>query len=356
MMTRVLFLQEKVPHYRVPFFRGLAKAGFDVTVAHSSNANEDPGYREVTLPSLSVAGTLLQSGALRLSREYDVVVVGINPRWVAGLGVLWSRRESGRTSIVWGHGFGKNRAMNRVRVTMCRRADAVAVYDEAAVSPLADAGVPAESIHVVPNTLEVPGASFDPDGSRKQFLFVGRLQDRKALDVLIRVFSRLVPAWPDGQLLIVGDGKVRSKLLAQVEHLGIGGRVRFVDGTTDPEMLRSEFQKSLAYVSPKAAGLGILHSFAFGVPVVALSDHSHGPEIANCIHGQNSLLCEGEDGLLEAMRSLVNERHLSATLGRAAFDHYVSLRRMDQMVGAMARLLHGIADPSGVTSRVQVAA
>jgi glycosyltransferase involved in cell wall biosynthesis len=73
--------------------------------------------------------------------------------------------------------------------------------------------------------------------SEKLVLYLGRLEEEKGVDYLIRAFARLNP--PNGVLLLVGDGSVRENLKALVLEHGIQEKTRFV-GYIRPE-------KALAY-------------------------------------------------------------------------------------------------------------
>ncbi len=60
-----------------------------------------------------------------------------------------------------------------------------------------------------------------------QFLFVGRLAEKKGVDVLLRALADV----PEATLVVGGDGPDDSALRALSQDLGIGGRVRFVAGS-----------------------------------------------------------------------------------------------------------------------------
>lgn len=58
-------------------------------------------------------------------------------------------------------------------------------------------------------------------------LFMGRLVDRKGIDILIDAFSILAARHPDIKLVIAGDGQERLKFVEQAHNLQLGKRVIF---------------------------------------------------------------------------------------------------------------------------------
>lgn len=58
-------------------------------------------------------------------------------------------------------------------------------------------------------------------------LFMGRLVDRKGIDLLIDAFADLAPKYPKLVLIIAGDGQERESFIKQVNQLGLNDRVVF---------------------------------------------------------------------------------------------------------------------------------
>ena len=84
-MKKVLILQNKILHYRKPFYNKLAEK-YDITVLHSGNVsveNEDQ-YKEIITPVKSITKFKFQKGVLKAikPKEYDVVIAMMDIFWV----------------------------------------------------------------------------------------------------------------------------------------------------------------------------------------------------------------------------------------------------------------------------------
>jgi glycosyltransferase involved in cell wall biosynthesis len=85
---------------------------------------------------------------------------------------------------------------------------------------------------MIPNPISYPLATFEPRlpthsvirSDRKLLLAVGRLSDEKRFDLLLTIFSTLAPTNTDWDLVILGEGTLRSRLEALVQSLGLNGR------------------------------------------------------------------------------------------------------------------------------------
>lgn len=114
-----------------------------------------------------------------------------------------------------------------------------------------------------------------PPGGPLRLLFVGRLVERKGVQVLLDAVAGLPPE--AARLTVVGDGPMRPALEARSERLGLGGRVEFT-GAVPRDELERRFREADALVLPAVRdakgdteGLGVvlIEALGYGVPVIA---------------------------------------------------------------------------------------
>jgi glycosyltransferase involved in cell wall biosynthesis len=162
--------------------------------------------------------------------------------------------------------------MGRVlRTVAAKMADGVIVYGSDGRRQLVQAGIGERKVFVARNTMWVRGHHNSAGQDKEYFLFVGRIQERKRLDLLVDAYAVYADRFGDKALglKIVGDGE-DSRLRQKCDWLkDIKGRnCEWVEGTTDDSLLADIFSKALAYVSPGHVGLGVLHAFSSGHPVL----------------------------------------------------------------------------------------
>ena len=157
--------------------------------------------------------------------------------------------------------------------------------------------VPKSLITVLPNGVD--SCSFAPNVSgeeiRKKFGitnkrvvgFVGILRPWHGLELLFRVFCKLLSKVPAAHLLIIGDGPSQSSLKEQVRTLGLTDHVSFAGRISHNEMSQHIAAMDIA-VSPDttfyASPMKILEYMAMGIATVA-------PDTANI----RDLLTDSED-------------------------------------------------------------
>jgi glycosyltransferase involved in cell wall biosynthesis len=157
----------------------------------------------------------------------------------------------------------------------------------------------------------------------RYLLYIGTLQPRKNLDRVVDAFARLAdnPALADVQLVLAGKrGWLYDALFAQVERLGLSGRVLF-PGYVPASDLPALLGGALAFVFPslyEGFGLPVLEAGACGVPVIT-SNTSSLPEVA----GDAALLVDpyDVDAIAEAMYRLVTDDALRAELARRGLEN-----------------------------------
>ena len=111
-----------------------------------------------------------------------------------------------------------------------------------------------------------------PDLSIRRFVFSGRLEIQKGVDILVKAFDELSNLRPEKRwrLDILGDGSFRADLLAEIRQYNLEGKVVVHGFVESPE----EFYSSAHYlIQPtRAEGMSnsVLEAMAFGVvPLVA---------------------------------------------------------------------------------------
>jgi glycosyltransferase involved in cell wall biosynthesis len=346
-LPRLLILQGQLAEYRRPVFNRLADH-YTVTVAHAGRAmaREGDRFRELILPVRRFGPFHLhRRGAIPgLMAEADATVAMFDLGWPAYVLPAFTPNRHGRF-ILWGHRYGARPIANRLREVVMKRADALLMYGTEHHAQMIAAGVDPARIFVAPNTMDVPNHQDYAAATKHSILFVGRLQARKRLDLALDSFAAILAQIPpDIHFDIVGAGEPEAALRAQAAALGIADRVRFHGAITDDAALAQLFATAIAYVSPGPVGLSVLHSFAYGVPVITLRDGYHGPEFHNLAHGDNGLIVERDADFAPALQRLITDPALAARLGAAAYRRYAGERTIDHMIDGFKKAIDGAGE------------
>ena len=108
------------------------------------------------------------------------------------------------------------------------------------------------------------------DPARKRLLYVGRLVDRKRVDLLVDAFVHLASDRPNWDLLIVGNGPERDALIARIPtHLR--PRATFAGFVNDPVDIACVYRCANALVLPSSYepwGLVVNEAAASGLAIV----------------------------------------------------------------------------------------
>lgn len=174
---------------------------------------------------------------------------------------------------------------------------------------------------------------------RVQFIFVGRLVDWKAVDLLLEAF-RPVAAQTGALLEIVGDGVMRQELEELTARLGLVGSVMFT-GWLSQEQCAVKLQQADGLVLPsllECGGAVVLEAMAMGLPVIATN--WGGPR--DYVDSGCGILIEPAsrealvNGLTEAMLKLAQSPDLRQRMGRAGQErvlkHFDWERKLDRII------------------------
>lgn len=336
-MRNLLIIQNIVPHYRKALYNELSEY-YRVTVLHSGapSVGSDDRYSEVISPAIRFGGIYLQKGVLSEVRKakYDVVIAMFDVRWIMNILVMYLHKKDTKF-IWWGAWLTDSKIANALRVHLSHKNYASIFYTENAKSEFIECGVEQDKLFVANNTFDIKDRVDCYLAEEKDsILFVGSLDVRKKIDVLIDSFRAALPEIPEHiRLVIVGDGDERVRLQKKVKDQNLVSRVKFEGKVTDTKKLVEFYKKAIVSVSPGQAGLSVLQSMGYGVPFMTHKEAISGGEITNIVNGVNGFLIDDNSTSFQTnLVGLCNNVDKAREYGRNAFEYYSSYCTINNMV------------------------
>lgn len=318
-----------------------------------SRLRERPA-RYLLVPCLLFAQYLAVRALIRRYR-FDA----IHAHWILPQGLLsaLAAGPAGPPVVVTSHGADlyslRHPLLQRLKRWTLRRAAAVTVVSQAMCE---QAGKLAEgvAVDVIPMGTDL-AAQFVPDDSAVReaglVLFVGRLVQKKGVDVLLRAFGRVHERVSGSRLLIVGDGPERRSLEQLADRLALTEVASFA-GALPKSELPALYRRAAVTAVPSVVtdsgdqeGLGLVIVEAMGCasPVV-VSDLAAVRDLAR--DGETARVVPPADPqpLAEALIGLLGDAALRRRLGEAGrqwvagrFDWSVSAARYRALLESVAR-------------------
>jgi len=369
-MTNVLFpgcvgLQQRViPSYRAAFFEMLAKACSGGLCIFAGNPLPKEGIEPVD--NLQIA-TLVhaknmnlldpsssmymcwQNGFIHWLEDWqpDVLIVEANPRYpVTRKAIAWMHRR-GRAVIGWGLGAPKIHGglaylRKRERSSFLHSLDALIAYSSLGAEQYLQLGIPQDRVTVAMNAVDPAPTHPAPDkpvmiNGKATVLFIGRLQHRKRLDLLIHACASL-PQDIKPHIVVVGDGPARQ----QFENLAhqIYPNVEFVGAKHGIE-LEPFFSQADLFVLPGSGGLAIQQAMAHGLPIVV----AHGDGTQNDLVRIDNGWQVPSDNLTELgniLRQALSDPTQLRRMGSASYRIVTEEINLEKMVEVFIRALNKV--------------
>ncbi|WP_052507601.1 glycosyltransferase family 4 protein [Desulfonatronovibrio magnus] len=159
-------------------------------------------------------------------------------------------------------------------------------------------GARPDKVKVIPMGVDLKNTFVpDPDvrPSDHELLFVGRLVEKKGVEVLIKAMPEILASRPETRLTIAGSGPLQNDLKALTARLNLSDKVRFL-GMISQNQLPRLYQKAALAVFPfiraksgdqEGLGLVIVEAMGCKCPVIA----SDIPAVHDTvIHNQTGIL------------------------------------------------------------------
>jgi colanic acid/amylovoran biosynthesis glycosyltransferase len=210
-------------------------------------------------------------------------------------------------------------------------------------------GVPNEKLFVNSCGVDVDafhGAS--PALVKPKFLAVGRFADKKAPQLTLLAFARVVKACPEAHLTMVGEGPLLDCCKQLASAIGISESVQFTGALCHQQVralmagARAFVQHSVrtTYGDSEGTPVAVLEASATGLPVVSTR---HGGIEDAIIHQRTGFLVAERDvnGMGDYMSLLAADSGLAAALGTAGrkfvSENYSSERSIAQLFGILEK-------------------
>ncbi len=292
------------------------------------------GFRVSVFPELEVK---------KIMEEFSPDVVHVQVSDPIGLSVVWQARRRGIPVVTTEHNqpevltepiklpFFIKKPVNYLLSSYFRnrqsKSDFVTMPTEQAILNLMkkkDIEVP---IAAVSNGVDLrnfrPGEAdtavykkYGLEKGRKYVLYVGRVDPEKQVGVVIEAFSRALKRLKGAseklpQMVIVGDGVDRSRLMKMTKKLGIEEEIKFLGRIVGKELYEL-YKVGTVFATAseiETQGIVLIEAAATGLPLIAV-DKGAVSEV--CISEKNGYLCEpgNVEEIAEAMRRILTDEKL----------------------------------------------
>jgi phosphatidylinositol alpha-1,6-mannosyltransferase len=293
------------------------------------------------------------ASAMRAARRRPKLVLAAHPNLapiVSAMRVLAPRMKS----IVCTHGVEVWEPLSLVRRRSLRRADLVLSPSHATADFVESLqGVRKQRIRVLPWALD---PDFDTSASAKTssklpgafpsgrvILTVGRWlanERYKGMDTIILALPRLLPRWPDLQLVMVGSGDDRQWLESIAQESGVRLHVHFLSDLSYEELSACYAASSLFALPSRGEGLGFvyLEAMARSIPVIG-GAHGGAPEVIQ--DGVTGYLVQHGDAaqLATSIDVLLANPELASQMGRRGRERVETEFRFNVFAKAFRKIL-----------------
>jgi glycosyltransferase involved in cell wall biosynthesis len=370
---RVGLQQRVLPEYRAPFFDCLAQVcagGLGVfagqplpleqirTTSTLSQAKFFPVRNRHFLHPASPLYQCWQAGFLAWLQAWqpDVLIVEANSRYPSTRRAIGWMHAHNRPVIGWGLGLPSISGRlslsgllapfrRRQRSELVGSLDAVIAYSQSGAEQYRRSGVAADRVFVALNAVTPRPAQPPPPrrlepGEKPLVLFVGRLQARKRIDLLLQACASL-PAEFQPRLSIVGDGPARLELESKAREVYPQAQFLGARHGAELEML---FDGADLFILPGTGGLAVQQAMAHGLPVVVAQGDGTQDDLVREANGWR--IPPGDlQALTTVLQTALRDLGRLRRMGHESYRIVSEEVNLEEMVAVFLRAIKAVAFP-----------
>ena len=359
-----VFLQQRVlPAYRVDFFETLAgKCEGGLIVFAGEPDQEEAVLQGKPLEKaerIRARNVRWLRGRFAIDLQPDLVhalqaadpdalILEANPRYVSNRSAMKWMADHGRPVLGWGLGLpgGERSVMSprqSIRDRYVRRFQGLIAYSRQGAREYRAVGAPAERVFVAPNSVtkapELMPTKHRQTAERVRLLFVGRLQPRKRVDLLMQACAAMDENLRP-ELVIVGDGPARRSLEELAQEIFPSAQFA---GALEGQPLEQEFLGADLFVLPGTGGLAIQQAMAHALPIIAAEGDGSQRDL---VQSENGWLVRPGDlsDLERVLAEALEQPERLRIMGEASFRAVQSSFNIDNMAAVFVDALHAVTE------------
>ena len=326
-MKTLGIVQERLWHYRVPFYealrRRLREEGIEVVLVHGQPSRHEEGRDDsghlgwaIEIKNRSWCmgeSEFLWQPCLSHVSDCDLLVVQQENRMLVNYWLLFRKKFMKQKLAFWGHGkncqaSNPNGLKERWKRLFLKSPDWWFAYTDFSKDILLRAGFPADRITVVENAIDTTESIriFDEiteeeiNELRRQYyitkempvgIFCSRLYREKRIDFLLQCVAQVKERVSDFHFFVIGSGPDSS--IVEEYARNHGNWFHYVGPKYSREKVKF-FKLAQFQLMPGPVGLHIVDSFALLTPIITTDIDCHGPEIIYLENGINGIMSENK--------------------------------------------------------------
>jgi len=326
-MRKVVIIQNILPHFRVKLYEGL-KASLkehDIELSLLYGEFEEDGYRldigNLELPWAKLINIrdikfgrlrFIHYPCLRFLKGADLIIMIQWNSFLINYYLILKRllKLSKAKLAFWGHGLNRQAYpyswKNSFKRIFINQVDWWFAYTRGVKKTIEECDFPKDKITVVQNAIDTVGLNntqktiTDDERSKARIslglkngptaIFCGRMYKEKRIPFLIKACLEIKKKIPDFQMIFIGDGKFKERILELSRSKDwvyclqpVAGREKLI-----------YFSLADLLLMPGLVGLVVLDSFVTETPIVTTNYKFHSPEIEYIKNEVNGVITENE--------------------------------------------------------------